>query len=127
MRKKIWSIAITLPLVLAFGIGSMAFTRHLSTAYKETVERAEDSVRAGEYEAAGSVLAKLAEEWEASEKVLRLWVPHTDTDGVTIHLKEARAGIALRDETMCAEHLTALLEALDHLHHRDDLTIENIL
>ena len=127
MRKKILSIAITLPLVLAMGISSMAYTRHVSQTYKEAVRRMEEHAAARDYESAGHALARVAEEWESRERLLRLWVPHMDTDAVSIHLEGMRVGLALQDEPLLFEHAAALMEALDHLHHRDDLTIGNIL
>ncbi|MCL1963612.1 MAG: DUF4363 family protein [Firmicutes bacterium] len=127
MHKKILSIAITFPLILALGIASMAYTHHISKTYREEIQRVEESARAGDMEGARHTLKRIIAEWETREKLLHVWVPHADTDAVSIHLQGLQVGLALGDTSLLFEHSAALMEALDHLHHRDDLTLGNIL
>ena len=58
---------------------------------------------------------------------LQGWVCHRDTDAVAEHLRGAQVGLTLGDETLFFSHTAALAEALEHLHHRDDVTLSNLL
>jgi len=127
MKKKAWSIAITLPLIVVLGVASMLYTRHVSQTYREAVTRVEESARAGDMEAAQRILAEVADGWEKNARLLQLWVTHADTDKVSTHFKGLQTGLELGNEGLVFENTAFLMEALEHLHHRDDITWSNIL
>ncbi len=127
MNKRILTIFITLPIVLALGIGSMLFTETISKEYAEEVLAMETLVRSGDKERALHLLSELITKWEKKEPLFQLWVCHVDTDTVTQHLKEALVGLVVSDEALFFDQTTLLLEALEHLHHRDDMTWGNVL
>ncbi len=127
MRKKIIAIAITLPIVLSLGISTLLYTQHLSIQYREMVRRAEEYAYAGDMQAAQRALTEVATQWERMEPLLQIWVCHAETDTVTWHFKGMQVGLTIGDEPLTHDHAAALIEALEHLHHRDDLTWSNIL
>lgn len=127
MRRRLIAIGITLPILLLIGIGSMLITQHLSRTYVENIQRMEALARAGDYEGAQRQLTEVAEKWSKWEPWLQIWVNHSETDEVTTNIKAVQVGLVLEDEVLLFSHSTLLIEALDHLHHRDDLTVSNIL
>lgn len=127
MRKKVLSIAVVMPLLLLVSLLSMAFTRSVSLEGQEAVREMERYLRAGEPEAAQQALTALCARWERVTPWLQGWVCHRDTDAVAEHLRGAQVGLTLGDETLFFSHTAALAEALEHLHHRDDVTLSNLL
>lgn len=127
MQKRILTIVITLPIVLALGIGSMLFTQSISEGYITEMCAIERLVRYGDTDRALLLLSDLMMKWEKKEPLLQLWVCHVDTDAVTQRFKEAQVGLIVKDEVLFFDQAALLLEALEHLHHRDDMTWGNVL
>ncbi|MDR0929171.1 MAG: DUF4363 family protein [Oscillospiraceae bacterium] len=127
MRLKIVSIAITLPILLGLGLFSMLYTRDISDHYVAMAEELRDAAEADDWEDAGQRMDALFADWQSREGVLQIWVPHRDTDEVQKQMEGIQAGLAIQDKSLLMEHAAGLIEALDHLHHRDDLSISNIL
>lgn len=126
MRKKVLSIAITLPLLLALGIGSMTAARHISLEGQRFAEEILSAMRAGEPESAYQAAARLEEIWRKWETWLQLWVCHEDTDEVREKLQLVLCGLENDSRATTLENATLLREALEHLHHRDDVTWSNV-
>ncbi len=127
MNKRILCVVITLPVVLALGISSMVFTQSVSEMYVDQVRELEELARAGDMAGAQKMLTDIATEWREKETFLQLWVVHQDTDTVTRHIIGVQVGLTLGDEALFFDHSAQLIEALRHLHHRDDLTLGNVL
>ncbi|MDR0897001.1 MAG: DUF4363 family protein [Oscillospiraceae bacterium] len=127
MKRKIMSIAITLPILLGLGLFSMLYTRDISDHYVAMAEELRDAAEADDWELARQQMDAIYEDWRSREGILQIWVPHRDTDEVQKQMEGMQAGLAIRDKSLMMEHAAGLIEALDHLHHRDDLSISNIL
>ncbi len=127
MQKKIWTIAVTLPLVVALGIATMAYTQFVSQAYEQEVQGMVGAYGLGDYAAAERILREMETEWEKREPLLQMWVPHSDTQLVRSSLQSARIGLVLRDDTLLLEQAAALQEALRLLRLQDDVNWHNIL
>jgi hypothetical protein len=127
MRRKILSIVIVLPILLGLGLFSMLYTRHVSDQYVAMAEELRDAAEADDWALARQRMDALYADWQRREGVLQVWVPHRDTDEVQKQMEGMQAGLTIRDKSLMMEHAAGLIEALDHLHHRDDLSISNIL
>lgn len=127
MRKKIISIVITLPILLGIGIGSMTYTNSLSHDNANAIREMEEFVRIGDLEGAQQILTEVSDGWDKSKSLLNTWVDHLDTDLVSTCLKAVQVGLTLQDEATIFVNSAALIEAFEHLNHRDDLSWYNIL
>lgn len=126
MRTRVLAIAVTLPLLLAVGVGAMIFTRRVSEEGRRMVEQIETDMAAGEPDAALETALSLREKWKGWEPLLELWVYHSDTDEVRKKLLLIVSALNNGDRSVTLENTALLSEALEHLHHRDDVTLSNV-
>ena len=127
MKYNIVSIAVTLPIILAAGIFFMAYTHTIANTFIDTTRRLEENARNGQWDHARQVLEDMSSDWDSKKSLLQLWVVHADTDDVSKYLGEARVGLALQDRSLLFVSTANLIESLEHLHHKDDLNLSNIL
>jgi len=127
MKYNIVSIAITLPIIIVIGIIFMAYTQNVANTYIDATRRLEENVRNGQWEQAQKELSDMAAGWNSKKQLLQLWAVHKDTDDVSKYLLEAQVGITLRDERLLFVSTANLAESLEHLHHKDDLNLSNII
>ncbi len=127
MTKKVLSIAITLPILLGIGLFGMLYTQHISESYQLKVRQVETLAREGDMEGAQKLLTEVAVGWEKRLTLMQLWICHSDTDNVGTQLRGLQVGLTIGDRPSIFLSSANLIEALRHLHHRDDLSISNIL
>lgn len=127
MKYKIASIAITLPLIILFGALFMAQTKNISDAYILSVQQIEEHAKNQRWDQAQQILTELSTTWESKKAFLQLWILHSDADDITRYMKEVQVGLMLRDQSVIFLGTTNLIESLDHLQHKDDLSLTNII
>lgn len=127
MKKKILCIAIALPLTLLIAFSTMAYTHGVSNHAVEKTERVIALSKDGEWERAQEIMEELFSFWEEKERILQTWVCHQDGDAVREALLLARSALENRRLPELMEYSVVLRDALDHLHHRDDIKMANIL
>lgn len=126
MRRKLLSIVVVLPLLVFTGVASMAVAQSVSQRGQAMVDMLESAMRAGEPESALAAARELEANWSKWETALQLWVCHEDTDQVREKLLLVLCGLENGDRSLVMENAALLREALEHLHHRDDVTWSNI-
>lgn len=126
MRRKLLSIVVVLPLLVFTGVASMAVAQSVSQRGQAMVDMLESAMRAGEPESALAAARELESNWSKWEAALQLWVCHEDTDQVREKLLLVLCGLENGDRSLVMENAALLREALEHLHHRDDVTWSNI-
>lgn len=127
MKVKIVSIAVILPVLIVLGIASMVYTRSLAEEHVQAVGVVEARVRAGDMDGARRAHAEIEARWTAVTPLLRLWIYHADIDEVEARLKGLKVGLEVEYAPMIFDSAASLVQALNHLHHLDDLTLGNIL
>lgn len=127
MKYKVASIAITLPIIILVGSLFMMHTHNISATSIQTVQQMEAYVRERQWDNAQQVLTSISNEWETNKPMLQLWVVHADTDAVSSSINEAQVGLTLRNENIFFMGTARLIESLEHLHHKDDLNLANII
>lgn len=127
MKSKILSIAIALPLIIILGITSMMHTQTISKHYIASIRQLEDHVRGAEWVQAQQVLTEVADHWDKEKPLLQLWVEHADTDSISTYLKELQVWLLLQNNRDALVSSAKLIESLEHLHHKDDLILANLL
>jgi hypothetical protein len=127
MRVKIASIAITLPIILLIGLLFMAYTQNVSDTHIQSVQKLERQVKNQQWDQALIAFTELSASWEAKKPWLQLWVDHADVDEVSKYIMETHVGLTLQEESVFFISTANLIESLMHLHHKDDLSLANII
>lgn len=127
MKYKMISIAVTLALIIVLGIASMVHTQKVSNDYMEMIRQVENHARNQQWAEAQRVLTAVSNHWETQKPLLQLWVVHVDTDAISTYLKEVQIGLLTREDSVLFVSSAKLIESFDHLHHKDDLVLANLL
>lgn len=127
MKSKTLSIAIALPLIVILGVMSMTHTQNVSNQYIDAIRQLEEHARVADWVAAQLTLTDVTNRWDKEKPLLQLWVEHADTDDISTYLKELQVGLLLQNESVFFVSSAKLIESLEHLHHKDDLILSNLL
>lgn len=103
------------------------YSWHISNNYQARVRQMEQAVRQEAWEQARSLYDEMDRHWEKIRPILQLWINHRDTDEINETLLDLGILLEARLVTESLRDLELLLEHVNHLYHRDALTLSNLL
>ena len=122
-----WIAALTLAVVIAFGLWSSGTMNGLSKRYISASEELLILTQDGAWQRAGETAQAYREQWDEASAWLQMLIVHEELDAVDIALKRIQAGILAQDISLCYEGCAELRENAEHLYHRDAFTLGNVL
>ena len=99
----------------------------ISNDYQARVRQIEQAVRQEDWVQAQSLYDQMDQDWEKNRPFLQLWINHRDTDDVNQSLLSLGVLLEARLVTESLRELEMLFEHVNHLYHRDALTLPNLL
>lgn len=127
MRKKWIIMAGVLLFVFAISLSTSLYSWRISNDYQARVRQMEQAVRAEAWEQAFILYDEMDQHWQKVRPFLQLWINHRDTDEINQSLLELGVLLEARLLPESLQVLEVLYEHVNHLYHRDALTLSNLL
>ena len=127
MRGLIWTVSVSLLLIVGIGVFSGRYSDFVSDEMRGQLTRLEEKIRDTQWTEASQMAEDMEKSWQRRGDVLSMWVNHADVDDVRTGLKRLRVAIRAQDALQTFLSAADLSEALDHVYHRDALRLKNIL
>ena len=127
MRGLIWTVSVSLLLIVGIGVFSGRYSDFVSDEMRGQLTRLEEKIRDTQWTEASQMAEDMEKSWQRRGDVLSMWVNHADVDDVRMGLKRLRVAIRAQDALQTFLSAADLSEALDHVYHRDALRLKNIL
>lgn len=113
--------------VAAISLITELYSWHISNNYQARVRQMEQAVRQEAWEQARNLYDEMDRHWKKTRPILQLWINHRDTDEINETLLDLGILLEARLVTESLRDLELLLEHVNHLYHRDALTLSNLL
>ncbi len=127
MRTGLWISLLLLGVTLAIGWWEEGENRALSQRYVSAAEELHTLTDMQDWPRAQEVVSAYMEDWQRRVPWLQVLINHEDIDDVTLALEHIQAGIMAKDQAACFEACAELKENARHIHHRDALSLGNVL
>jgi len=127
MRRHICIFVISLLLILAAGLFTNRYCRILSLDYEAMIDVMRDNIQIENWKAAREQYDSMLYSWYRVRPLINIWIDHTDTDAVTTGLAELAVCIDAQEKRESLRLLATLWESVEHLYHREALTLPNLL
>jgi hypothetical protein len=84
-------------------------------------------IRLEDLEGAAERLPSIIRGWEETRAIVEIWISHDEAEEVARHLRDLNIYLNLRAEDDSLEILESLISALEHIRHKNRLTLANLL
>ena len=127
MKATLWIIIILAAAIITVGLVSDNVSAKVVKEYSGQAIQIKEIIKKDDWEGARRVTQDMEKKWKETCEWLQFWVDHQDTDNVNLALKKILAAIEVQSLDSYYQADAELMEGLDHVQHRDALTIGNLL
>ncbi|MGI6238098.1 MAG: DUF4363 family protein [Christensenellales bacterium] len=124
------STFIGMLVVLACSLGLCFYSMHVQFGAIDEMDelraRAEEHLRAGDYEGTESAIVELANVFKGHAKALEMLASHDDLHDAYLHIVDARVSLECRIEDDVLQALVQLGETLAHLREHERFSLTNL-
>lgn len=127
MRGAVILSVCLLALVAVLGVADLQVTAGVAEEYMAAADTLQDLCAQKNWQRTLEEVEVRCRTWAETEAWLQMLVNHEDTDAVAMALLTIRAGAEAQDAATALAGCHQLREAAEHIRHRDNFTLGNIL
>ena len=127
MRTGVIVALVISAVIITGGVVASGMAQNAAAVMISATAEATALVEMGEWARAEEMLQAYAETWHVTAGKLEPLIDNRRIEDVTDALRSACTAVKIQDRVMCAEALTVLQDAAQHLADREQFTLANLL